>query len=97
MFNLSYSGDVQTESNHDQKAHDLLDALLATHNSDSPISVDVGQVRPGDDFHRVIVSLSAESDMSTLQSVETTLADELVALGVEPDGETAKEQIQINN
>jgi hypothetical protein len=97
MFDLSYSGDVQTESNHDQEAHDLLDALLATHNGDSPISVDVGQVRPGDEYHRVIVSLSAESDMSTLQSVEDALAGELVTLGVEPDVQTAKEQIQITN
>jgi hypothetical protein len=99
MFDLSYNGQKRVESNPTKQAHDLLDNLLNLHTADSPIDVDVGQVRPRDGGNALalLVSLSAESDMSTLQSVEDTLAGELVTLGVEPDVKTAKEQIQINN
>jgi hypothetical protein len=97
MFNLSYNGQKTVESDTSKQAHDLLDALLTLHGADSPIAVDVGQVRPRGDALTLLVSLSADSDMDTLQSVEDTLAGELVTLGVEPDVETAKEHIQITN
>jgi hypothetical protein len=97
MFDLSYNGQKTAESNPTKQAHDLLDALLTLHGADSPIDVDVGQVRPRGDALTLLVSLSAESDMDTLQSVENTLAGELVTLGVEPDVETATDQIQITN
>lgn len=99
MLDLSYSGRKRVESNQSQEAHDLLDALLTLHESESPITVDVGQIRPqpqnGDLM--LVVSLSAESDYQTLQSVEGELAQSLVDLGIEPDVETAKADISITN
>lgn len=96
MVQLSYSGQKTAETNPSQEAHDLLDALLAVENQDEPITVDTGQVRPRGDTLLLIVSLSAEAPMETLQSVQDSLATELVNLGVEPDATTAKDAITVS-
>jgi hypothetical protein len=97
MFNLSYNGQKRVESNPRKQTHDLLDALLDLHAADSPIDVDVGQVRPRGDALVIIVSLSATADMSTLESVESDLATALTELGIEPTEAEAKQSIQITN
>jgi hypothetical protein len=96
-FSLSYSGEKIVESNANQQAHDLLDALLDAHAADNAISVDTGQVRPQESELVLIVSLSSKADMATLADVEQSLGRALVDLGVEPDTETAIESIQINS
>jgi hypothetical protein len=96
-FSLSYSGQKTVASNPTQQAHDLLDALLTLHDADSPIVVETGQVRPQGSDLLLVVSLSANADMATLESVEASVAQSLVDLGVEPDTETAIESIQINS
>jgi hypothetical protein len=97
MFNLSYNGQKRVESNPGKQAHDLLDALLNLHGADSPIDVDVGQVRPRGDALALLVSLSASAEMATLESVEADLATTLVDLGLEPTEAQAKQSIQITN
>jgi hypothetical protein len=98
-FKLSYSGQKRVESQQRQQAHDLLDALLTLQESESAISVDTGQIRPQprQDSLLLIVSISAEADYNTLQSVQGDLAQSLVNLGVEPDVETAQTEIRITN
>jgi hypothetical protein len=96
-FSLSYNGEKEVASNPTQQAHDLLDALLTLHNADNLIVVDTGQVRPQDSNLLLMVSLSASADMSTLESMESSLAQSLVELSVEPDIETATDAIQINS
>jgi hypothetical protein len=95
-FRLSYSGQKTVVSNQTQQAHDLLDALLTLHNTDSSIVVETGQIRPQESNLLLVVSLSASADMATLESVQDSLAQSLVNLGVEPDIETATDSIQIS-
>jgi DNA polymerase IIIc chi subunit len=94
-FSLAYSGQKTVESNPNKQAHDLLDALLSLHNAESPVEVETGQVRPQKSNLLLVVSLSASADMATLESVETSLAQSLVDLGVEPDIATATDNIRI--
>jgi hypothetical protein len=96
QFTLSYSGQRTVESNATQQAHELLDALLSLHETDNPITVDTGQVRPQESNLLLVVSLSASADMATLESAQDSLAQSLVDLGVEPDIETATDNIQIS-
>jgi hypothetical protein len=95
-FSLSYSGQKTVVSNPTQQAHDLLDALLALHDADSPIVVDAGQIRPQGSDLLLVVSLSASADMTGLKNVQDSLAQSLVDLGIEPDIETATDNIQIS-
>jgi hypothetical protein len=96
MFTLSYSGQRTVVENKSQTAHKLLDDLLTLHNTDSVVNVGVGQIRPQNGDLLLVVSLSAEADISTLKSTRTELAEGLVTLSVEPDVETAKTNIQIS-
>jgi hypothetical protein len=97
MFELSYSGQTLAESNQRQQAQELLDSLLTLHESESAITVDVGQIQPQPQTGGLllVVSLSGESDYGTLQSVEDDLAQSLVGLGVEADVASAKAEISI--
>jgi hypothetical protein len=96
-FSLSYNGQKLVESNVNQQAHELLDALLTLHESDSAITVDIGQARPQGSNLLLLVSLSSHADMTTLDDAEQSLAQSLIDLGIEPDIETATESIQIRN
>jgi hypothetical protein len=96
MLRLTYSGNRIITQNRTQTAHDLLNKLLELSAADTPITVDSGQIRPQGDSLLISVSLSAEADLSVLQSVQDELADELIALGVEPDTETAKSNIRVS-
>jgi hypothetical protein len=95
-FSLSYSGQKEVASNPTQQAHDLLDALLTLHNADNPVVVETGQIRPQGSDLLLVISLSASADMATLESVQDSLAQSLVDLGVEPDIATATDNIQIS-
>jgi hypothetical protein len=98
-FNLSYSGQKRVTQNQDQQARDLLDALLSLQRSDSVVNVNTGQIRPQPEQGSLllIVSLSAEADYPTLQSVQSELAQSLVNLGIESDVATAEGDITITN
>ena len=94
-MNLSYSGQIEVEQNVKQQSKALLEKLLEADSADSPLSVDSGQVRPRGDTAVLIVSLSAQGDISTIQTVQDTLANDVVALGLEASVEDAKDAISI--
>jgi|APHM01.1.fsa_nt_gi hypothetical protein len=96
MLTLTYSGQTTVTQNQTQTAHNLLDKLLTLSNADTPITVDTGQIRPQGDSLLIVVSLSAQADIATLQTVQDELAQELVHLDIEPDTATAVENIQIS-
>ena len=95
QMNLSYSGQIEVAQNITQQSKDLLEALLEADSADSPLSVDSGQVRPRGDTAVLIVSLSAQGDISTLQTAQDALASDVVALGLEESVEDAKDAISI--
>jgi hypothetical protein len=96
MLTLTYSGQRTVTQDKTQTAHNLLDKLLTLSNADTPITVDTGQIRPQGDSLLIVVSLSAQADIATLQTVQDKLAQELVQLDVEPDTATAVDSIQIS-
>jgi hypothetical protein len=95
MFTLTYSGQRNVAQDQTQAAHKLLDKLLTLSSSDTPVTVDAGQIRPQGDNLLLVVSLSAEAEITTLKAVRGELAADLVDLNVEPDVETATQNIQI--
>jgi len=95
-MNLSYSGQIEVEQNVKQQSKAILEQLLEADSADSPLSVDSGQVRPRGDTAVLIVSLSAEGDISTIQEAQDTLANDVVALGLEESVEDAIDAITIN-
>jgi hypothetical protein len=95
MFSLSYNGQMAVESNPEAAAHELLDALFTIRTGTGPVRVQTGQVRPQPTGALFIVSLTAEADIGTLESVQTDLANELVNLGFETDLKTATDQIRV--
>jgi hypothetical protein len=97
MLTLTYSGQRTVTQNQAQTAHNLLDKLLTLSNADTPVTVDTGHIRPEGDSLLIVVSLSAQADISTLQSVQDELAQELVHLNIEPDTATAVESIRISS
>jgi hypothetical protein len=96
MFNLTYTGQRNVTQDQTQTAHNLLDKLLTLSNADTPVTVDTGQIRPQGSDLLLVVSLSASADMASLESVQDSLAQSLVHLGVEPDIATATDNIQIS-
>ena len=95
QMNLSYSGQIEVAQNITQQSKDLLEALLEADSANTPLSVDIGQVRPRGDTAVLIVSLSAQGDISTLQTAQDALASDVVALGLEESVEDAKDAISI--
>jgi hypothetical protein len=96
-FKLSYSGEKTVVSNPKEQSHQLLDSLLTLDEAATPVSVNVGQVRPQGSGLTLIVSLSATADMTTIKDEQDVLAKSLVDLGFEPDVEEATQNIQITN
>jgi hypothetical protein len=96
MLTLTYSGQRTVTQDQTQTAHNLLDKLLTLSHADTPVTVDTGQIRPQGDSLLLVVSLSAEADIATLQAVRDELSNDLVDLDVEPDAKTAKQNIQIS-
>lgn len=96
MPRLNYSGDREVRETPVQQMQALVDDLVAVENSDSPVTVDIGQVRPLGAGWLVSVSLSAEAPLDQLVQLEDTLAQATVEVGLEVDVPTAKESITIN-
>jgi|APHM01.1.fsa_nt_gi hypothetical protein len=107
---LSYDGRISIDTNDDStipqtevdKLHALLDKAIAAYEGDSVVletavvHFERGDSTVGtDDMPRAHVSLSAEGDFANLASVEDTLANEIVGIGMETDIATAKDEIQI--
>jgi hypothetical protein len=96
MLTLTYSGQRAVTQDQTQTAHNLLDKLLTLSHADTPVTVDTGQIRPQGDSLLIVVSLSAQADIATLQTVQDELAQELVHLDIEPDTVTAVDSIRIS-
>jgi DNA polymerase IIIc chi subunit len=96
MFRLSYSGQRTVTEDQAQTAHTLLDELLTLHASDTPVEVNTGQIRPRKDTLLLVVSLSAEADITTLKTIRDELAADLTDLDLEPDIDTAVQNIRIS-
>jgi DNA polymerase IIIc chi subunit len=96
MISLSYNGQMTVESDEKTAAHDLLNSLFELDADPSPIQVDTGQIRPRSSGAAFVVSLSAETDIQTVESVQSDLADALTALNIEENRETATDRIRIS-
>jgi len=107
---LSYSGRLSIETNDDgtlpqaekDKLHTLLDDAIAAYEGDS-VSMETAVVHferesstiGGNDMPRAHVDLKASGALGDLTTLEETLAQQIVGIGLEPDTQSAKEQIQI--
>jgi len=96
MARLTYSSDREIREQPAQKMKTLVDDLVAAHQADGPVDVDLGQVRPIGSGWLVSVSLSAEAPLSQLVDLEDTIAQAAVDVGLEADVPTAKEAITIS-
>lgn len=111
MPTLSYSGRLSIETNSDgtipqaerDKLHTLLDDAIAAYEGDD-VTLRTAVVhfeRNGagvgtNDMPRAHVDLEAEGSIAELSTVEDTLAQQVVAIGLEPDVQTAKDSVQVN-
>lgn len=107
---LSYSGRMPVETNDDgtvpqaerDKLHALLDDAINAYEGDAVLleTALVHFERDGDlggsDMPRAHVDLSASGPLDDLGTVETSLATEIVNIGLEPDETTAKEKIEVS-
>jgi hypothetical protein len=96
MPRLSYSGDREVRETPGAQMQALVDDLVAVERSESPVTVDIAQVRPLGAGWLVSVSLSAEAPLGQLVDLEDTLAQATVEVGLEVDVPTAKEKITIS-
>jgi hypothetical protein len=96
MARLNYSSDRELRDEPTQKMKTLVDDLVAVHQADGPIAVDIGQVRPLGGGWLVSVSLSAEAPLDQLVSLEESIARAAVDVGLEPDIPTATESVTIS-
>jgi len=110
MPTLSYSGRLPVETNDDgtlpgaerTKLHDLLDdAINAYEGNDVVMRTAVAHFeRDGDvgasDMPRAHVELEAHGEIGELQTLETTLAQQVVGIGLEATEADAKDAIQVN-
>jgi len=96
MPQLTYSSNRELREQPAQKMKTLVDDLVAAHNADGPVEVDIAQVRPLGSGWLVSVSLSAEAPLGQLVDLEDTIAQAAVDVGLEADVPTAKEAITIS-
>jgi hypothetical protein len=84
------------------KLHALLDDAIDTYEGDAVLleTAVVHFERAGDlggsDMPRAHVDLSASGSLDDLGTVETSLANKVVNIGLEPDEATAKENIEVS-
>jgi hypothetical protein len=74
----------------------LVDDLMAAHNADGPVDVDIAQVRPIGAGWLISVSLSADGPLDTLVELEATIAQAAVDVGLETDIPSAKASVTIS-
>jgi len=96
MPRLTYSSDRELREQPAEKMRSLVDDLLAAHNADGPVDVDIAQVRPIGAGWLISVSLSADGPLDTLVELEATIAQAAVDVGLEADVPTAKEAITVS-
>jgi len=95
MAQLTYSADYEIATDVQTQSQSLLDALITVHQSSSPITVDVGAIRPIGSQWLLTATLSASGSLAELEALEGQLAQTAVDIGLEPDVETAKAAIQL--
>lgn len=96
MAQLTYSADYEIADNVQAQSQALLDALIEVHGSSSPVTVDVGAIRPIGSQWLLTATLSASGSLAELEALEGELAQTAVDMGLEPDVETAKAAIQLS-
>jgi len=96
MPRLSYSSDREVREQPGQTMRTLVDDLMAAHDADGPVDVDIAQVRPIGAGWLISVSLSAEAPLDQLVELEETIARAAVDVGFEPDVPTATDSISIS-
>ena len=107
---LEYSGRLSIDTNDDgtipqaekDKLHTLLDDAIAAYEGDQvvlPTAVVHFEREDGtvgtDDMPRAHVELSASGSLSELETIETTLAQQIVAIGLEASETDAKDAITV--
>jgi len=96
MAQLTYSADYEIADNVQTQSESLLNSLITVHESTSPITVDVGAIRPIGSQWLLTATLSASGSLSELEPLEKQLAQTVTDMGLEPDIETAKAAIQLS-
>lgn len=110
MPTLSYSGRLPVETNADgtipqterDKLHDLLDSAIGAYEGDDVVmrTAVAHFERDGDvgrsDMPRFHVELEAHGEISELQTLEFTLAQQVVGIGMEASEAEAKDAIQVS-
>jgi len=96
MAQLTYSADYEIADNVQTQSESLLNSLITVHESTSPITVDVGAIRPIGSQWLLTATLSASGSLSELETLEKQLAQTVTDMGLEPDVETAKAAIQLS-
>jgi hypothetical protein len=95
MPQLTYSADYEIAADVQTQSQALLNALIEVHGSSSPVTVDVGAIRPIGSQWLLTATLSASGSLVELEALEGELAQTAVDMGLEPDVETAKAAIQV--
>ncbi len=96
MAQLTYSADYEIAADVQTQSQALLSALIEVHGSSSPVTVDVGAIRPIGSQWLLTATLSASGSLAELEALEAELAQTAVDMGLEPDVETAKAAIQLS-
>jgi hypothetical protein len=96
MAQLTYSADYEIAADVQAQSQALLSALIEVHGSSSPVTVDVGAIRPIGSQWLLTATLSASGSLAELEALEGELAQTAVDMGLEPDVETAKAAIQLS-
>jgi len=96
MAQLTYSADYEIADNVQAQSESLLNSLITVHESTSPVTVDVGAIRPIGSQWLLTATLSASGSLSELEALEKQLAQTVTDMGLEPDVETAKAAIQLS-
>jgi len=92
MATLNYSGETTDDVSGIQST---ISQLVNAHRADSGIRVDSISMRLGDGSLRLIVSVSANGELSELENLADVVAQGAVDLGFEPDLSTAREAVTI--
>jgi len=96
MAQLTYSADYEIAADVQAQSQALLSALIEVHGSSSPVTVDIGAIRPIGSQWLLTATLSASGSLAELEALEGQLAQTAVDMGLEPDVETAKAAIQLS-
>jgi len=96
MPQLTYSADYEIAADVQTQSQALLNALIEVHGSSSPVTVDVGAIRPIGSQWLLTATLSASGSLAELEALRAELAQTAVDMGLEPDVETATAAIQLS-